>query len=58
MPTWVWVFNLGINMNIELEEVAVQDVSDDALEMAAASGQGGQFMYLGVTNVTCWYMGC
>ena len=28
-------------MNIELEEVAVQDVSDDALEMAAASGQGG-----------------
>ncbi len=45
-------------MNIELEEVAVQDVSDDALEMAAASGQGGQFMYLGVTNVTCRYMGC
>ena len=28
-------------MNIELDEVAVQDVSDDALEMAAASGQGG-----------------
>ena len=27
-------------MNIELEEVAVQDVSDDALEMAAGGGQG------------------
>ena len=41
MPTWVWVFNLGINMNIELEEVAVQDVSDDALELAAGGAQGG-----------------
>ena len=28
-------------MNIELEEVAVQDVSDDALEMAACGAQGG-----------------
>ena len=28
-------------MNIELEEVAVQDVSDDALEMAAGGAQGG-----------------
>jgi len=27
-------------MNIELEEV-VQDISDDALEMAAGSAQGG-----------------
>ena len=26
---------LGINMNIELEEVVVQDVSDDAMELAA-----------------------
>ena len=41
MPTWAWVFNLGINMNIELEEVAVQDVSDDALELAAGAAQGG-----------------
>ena len=32
---------LESSMNIELDEVAVQDVSDDALEMAAASGQGG-----------------
>jgi hypothetical protein len=28
-------------MNIELDEVFVQDVSDDALEMAAGSAQGG-----------------
>ena len=32
--------NLGINMNIELEEVVVQDVSDDALERAAGGAQG------------------
>ena len=30
-------------MNIELEEVVVQDVSDDALEMAAGGAQGGYF---------------
>ncbi|WP_445779119.1 hypothetical protein [Shewanella sp.] len=28
-------------MNIELDEVVVQDVSDDALEMAAGGAQGG-----------------
>ena len=28
-------------MNIELDEVAVQDVSDDALELAAGGAQGG-----------------
>ena len=28
-------------MNIELEEVAVLDVSDDALEQAAGGAQGG-----------------
>jgi hypothetical protein len=28
-------------MNIELEEVVGQDVSDDALEMAAGGAQGG-----------------
>ena len=28
-------------MNIELEEVVVQDVSDEALEMAAGGAQGG-----------------
>ncbi len=29
-------------MNIELEEVVVQDVSDDALELAAGDAQGGR----------------
>ena len=28
-------------MNIELEEVVVLDVSDDALELAAGGAQGG-----------------
>ena len=28
-------------MNIELDEVVVQDVSDEALEMAAGGTQGG-----------------
>ena len=28
-------------MNIELEEFVVQDVSDDALELAAGGAQGG-----------------
>ena len=28
-------------MNIELEEVVVQDVSDDELELAAGGAQGG-----------------
>ena len=29
-------------MNIELEEVVVMDVSDDALELAAGGAQGGR----------------
>ncbi len=37
-------------MNIELDEVVVQDVSDDALEMAAGGAQGG-------THTTVWYCG-
>ena len=32
-------------MNIELDEVVVQDVSDDALELAAGGAQGGQPSY-------------
>ena len=28
-------------MNIELEEVVVQDISDEALELAAGGAQGG-----------------
>jgi len=37
-------------MNIELEEVVVQDVSDDALEMAAGGAQGGTQELLTGTN--------
>ncbi len=29
-------------MNIELDEVVGQDISDDALELAAGAAQGGQ----------------
>ena len=32
-------------MNIELDEVVVLDVSDDALELAAAGAQGGHLAY-------------
>jgi len=32
---------LEFAMNIELEEVVVLDVSDDALELAAGGAQGG-----------------
>jgi hypothetical protein len=32
-------------MNIELEEVVVLDVSDDALELAAGGAQGGLLQY-------------
>jgi hypothetical protein len=31
-------------MNIELDEVVVQDVSDDALELAAGGAQGGRLV--------------
>ena len=36
-------------MNIELEEVVVMDVSDDALEQAAGGAQGGTFANSGFT---------
>jgi hypothetical protein len=32
-------------MNIELDEVVVQDVSDEALELAAGGAQGGPQTY-------------
>ena len=38
---------LEFAMNIELEEVVVQDVSDDALELAAGGSQGKQSGPLG-----------
>ena len=41
-------------MNIELEEVVVQDVTDDVLELAAGGAQGGCGHYkmasVGCTN--------
>ena len=41
-------------MNIELDEVVVQDVSDDALELAAG-GQGGLVVKgtLNLMSATC-----
>ncbi len=36
-------------MNIELDEVVVQDVSDDALELAAGGAQGGELTALNRT---------
>ena len=47
-PKWAWVLNFGIDMNIELEEVVVRNVSDDALELAAGgAGGGGNALPLG-----------
>ena len=41
-------------MNIELDEVVVQDVSDDALEQAAGGAQGGPCDAVWVTHhVSC-----
>jgi hypothetical protein len=42
------------DMNIELDEVVVQDVSDEALEMAAGYAQGGAAT--GGFLTSCW--GC
>ena len=39
-------------MNIELDEVVVQDVSDDALELAAGGAQGG-FRFWSTLNLLC-----
>ena len=37
---------LEFAMNIELDEVVVQDVSDDVLELAACGAQGGPTLRL------------
>ncbi len=42
-------------MNIQLDEVVVQDVSDDALEMAAGGAQGGQVLLWSGAN---WQYRC
>ena len=39
-------------MNIELDEVVVQDVSDDALELAAGGAQGGPLQRRGPIPIT------
>ena len=44
-------------MNIELEEVVVLDVSDDALEMAAGGAQGDTWKSVYVATIGC-YMVC
>ena len=43
-------------MNIELDEVMVQDVSDDALELAAGGAQGGYTRWWGERSSP--YGGC
>ena len=40
-------------MNIELDEVVIQDVSDDALEMAAGGAQGGPTQTNGPRAMCC-----
>ena len=40
-------------MNIELDEVVVQDVSDESLELAAGGAQGGMR-----TNPASFYLYC
>ena len=40
-------------MNIELDEVVPQDVSDDALELAAGAAQGGIFTAGGYARIWC-----
>ena len=39
------------DMNIELDEVVVQDVSDESLELAADGAQGGA---LGTSDPSYW----
>ncbi len=46
-------------MNIELDEVVLQDVSDDALEMAAGGAQEGAAMAQSVAqSASNWYTCC
>ena len=40
-------------MNIELDEVVVQDVSDDALELAAGGAQGVSYDSAYMLSVLC-----
>jgi hypothetical protein len=40
-------------MNIELDEVVVQDVSDDALELTAGGAQGRHWTTVMMTTLVC-----
>ena len=40
-------------MNIELDDVAGQDVSDDALELAAGGAQGGITSWQPTAHAVC-----
>ena len=40
-------------MNIELDEVVVQDISDEALELAAGGAQGGTYSLNLPTSCSC-----
>jgi len=53
VPATLVTLNLGVNMNIELDEVVVQDVSDDALERAAGGAQGGCVATLAIAVTHC-----
>ena len=53
VPATPVTLNLGINMNIELDEVVVLDVTDDALELAAGGAQGGLSTPWGETLCVC-----
>ena len=41
-------------MNIELDEVVVQDVSDDVLELAAGGAQGGNVITQELARTCYW----
>jgi hypothetical protein len=45
-------------MNIELDEVVVMDVSDDALELAAGSAQRGSYCSVLTGNPPACLCGC
>ena len=44
-------------MNIELDEVVVLDVTDDALELAAGGAQGGCMFVVVRGAMTGWWCG-
>jgi hypothetical protein len=45
-------------MNIELDEVVVMDVSDEALELAAGGAQGGTLLSIYLDITLGWAQTC